>query len=263
LKNAQLSSWCLAALFAFSASMGHAAAGFCFGPFCVDSGGGSTRSSAPLLYADPGVRVERPSQGEITYRTGMELQTGDIVQTAGGNAVIDFNDDNVVALRDNTRIQLGSIKLFFGEVFARISQIAQRGGGQVTTDELSASVKGTEYSVRRSPATDGADVGNTAVVVRRGRVLCEDPGRQWTPQELAENNRFSVVNGQPPQPVQYVNAQAETAWADEVLRRLWRTSGPQPKFNIIVPTQPHRDPPRDRPSPPRRPPPSEGYRSPG
>jgi hypothetical protein len=267
LKNAQLHSWCLGAFLTFSAALTYAAAGFCFGPFCMDSGGGN-RPAVPLLYADPGVRIERPSQGELQYRPGIELQTGDIIETYGGNAVIDFSDDNFVALRDNTRIQLGSIRLFLGEVFARISQIAQRGGGQVTTDELSASVKGTEYSVRRSPGADRPDLGNTAVIVRKGRVMCEDPASRWAPQELAENNIFLVHSGQPPEPPQYVNAPAATAWADDVLRRLLRTSGPgaQPKFNVIVPAQPHReqprrDPPRERTPPPNRPGTSDGPRN--
>jgi hypothetical protein len=263
-KNAQLHSWYLAALLTFSASLSSAAGTFCFGPFCTST---DSRPAVPLLYADPGVRLERASQGEVQYRSGMELQIGDVVQTAAGYAVIDYGDDNVVALRDNTRVQLGSIKLFLGEVFARISQIAQRGGGQVTTDELSASVKGTEYSVRRSPVADAADIGNTAVIVRRGRVLCEDPARRWAPQELPENNIFQVKSGQPPQPPQYVNAQAATAWADDALRRLLTPSGPRPNFNIIVPpSQPHHDQPRDRtpPPPPKRPPStSDGPRSPG
>lgn len=260
--------WFLAALLTFSASLSNAAGTFCFGPFCT-SAGTDSRPAVPLLYADPGVRVERSPQGEVPYRSAMELQIGDIVQTAAGYAVIDYGDDNVVALRDNTRVQLGSIKLFLGEVFARISQIAQRGGGQVTTDELSASVKGTEYSVRRSPVADRADIGNTSVIVRRGRVLCEDPARRWAPQELPENNIFQVKSGETPQPPQYVNAQAATAWADDALRRLLSPTGPRPNFNIIVPpSQPHRDPPRDRtpaptPAPKRPPSTSDGPRSPG
>ena len=260
--------WFLAALLTFSASLSNAAGTFCFGPFCT-SAGTDSRPAVPLLYADPGVRVERSPQGEVPYRSAMELQIGDIVQTAAGYAVIDYGDDNVVALRDNTRVQLGSIKLFLGEVFARISQIAQRGGGQVTTDELSASVKGTEYSVRRSPVADRADIGNTSVIVRRGRVLCEDPARRWAPQELPENNIFQVKSGETPQPPQYVNAQAATAWADDALRRLLTPTGPRPSFNIIVPpSQPHRDPPRDRtpaptPAPKRPPSTSDGPRSPG
>jgi len=260
--------WFLAALLTFSASLSNAAGTFCFGPFCT-SAGTDSRPAVPLLYADPGVRVERSPQGEVPYRSAMELQIGDIVQTAAGYAVIDYGDDNVVALRDNTRVQLGSIKLFLGEVFARISQIAQRGGGQVTTDELSASVKGTEYSVRRSPVADRADIGNTSVIVRRGRVLCEDPARRWAPQELPENNIFQVKSGETPQPPQYVNAQAATAWADDALRRLLSPTGPRPNFNIIVPpSQPHRDQPRDRtpaptPAPKRPPSTSDGPRSPG
>ena len=254
MKNARQLRWYLAALLTFSASLSSAAGTFCFGPFCTST---DSRPAVPLLYADPGVRIERPPQGEVPYRPGMELQTGDIVQTTAGYAVINYGDDNLVALRDNTRVQLGSIKLFLGEVFARISQIAQRGGGQVTTDELSASVKGTEYSVRRSPVADRAELGNTSVIVRRGRVLCEDPANRWTPQELPENNIFLVQSGQPPEPPQRINAQAATAWADDAFRRLSTSGGPQPKFNIIVPINPGRDQPREQPRdrpPPRRPP---------
>jgi len=253
MKNARLHSWFVSALLAFSATLSSAAGTFCFGPFCTNTDSGP---AVPVLYADPGVRIERASQGEVPYARGMALQTGDIVQTTAGYAVINYGDDNLVALRDNTRVQLGSIKLFLGEVFARINQLAQRGGGQVTTDELSASVKGTEYSVRRSPVADRPDLGNTAVIVRRGKVLCEDPNNRWAPQELPENNIFLVQSGQPPQPPQYVNAQAATAWADDALRRLLTPSGPQPKFNIIIPpSQPHREQPRERtPPPPPRPP---------
>ena len=172
MKNAQLHNWLPpAALLATSASLSHAAAGICFGPFCMNTNTTDSKPGVPVLYADPGVRIERPPQGEVPYRPGISLQTGDIVQTTAGYAVIDYGDNNLVALRDNTRVQLGSIKLFLGEVFARISQLAQRGGGQVTTDELSASVTGTEYSVRRAPDADRAGLGNSSVIVRKGRAV--------------------------------------------------------------------------------------------
>jgi hypothetical protein len=259
-KNARLHSWFLAVLLALSSALSHAAAGFCFGPFCMNSDSADSKPGVPLLYADPGVRIERPSQGEMPYRAGMELQIGDIIQTGTGYAVVNYGGDNQVALRDNTRVQLGSIKLFLGEVFARINQLAQRGGGQVTTDELSASVKGTEYSVRRTRSADTPDAGNTAVIVRRGRVLCEDPANRWSPQELPENTVLRVDTGQPPQPPQYIDARAETAWADEAFKRLLRTSGPPPRFDVIIPSQPHREQPRERtPPPPKRSPtPNEG-----
>jgi len=244
-KNTRLHSWSLAALLVSSAMLS-SCAGICVGPLCVDTG---SRPGIPLLYADPGVRIERPAQGEVPYQSGMALQTGDIIQTAAGYAVIDFDDENVVALRNNTRIQLGSIKLFLGEVFARVSQIVQRGGGQVTTDELSASVRGTEYSVRRTPVSGRADLGSTAVIVRKGRVLCEDPANRWPAVELTENRIFLVEGAQLPRAPQSVNAQAETGWADDAFRRLLvpRQTQVEPAFNF--PIFPGRERPRE---PPRR-----------
>src|SRR5262249_60031228 len=88
----------------------------------------------PLLYADPGVRVERPGAGVVTYRRGMALRTGDIIQTTGGYAVIDFDRGNVVDLRPNTRVALGSITLFFREGFARIVDVPPPCGGQLLPD---------------------------------------------------------------------------------------------------------------------------------
>lgn len=210
------------------------------------------RAGVPLLHADAGVRVERPGQGELPYQSGMALQTGDVVQTSGGFAVIDFDDDNIVVLRENTRIQLGSIKLFLGEVFTRIGRIVDRGGGQVTTDELSASVRGTEYSVRRTPLSGRPETGNTAVIVRSGTVLCEDrAGGRWPAVAVTQNRLLRVDGKQVPRPPQYVDAQAETAWADKVIPRLLvrRPSAVQPEVDIPFSIGPQS--PRDRQRPPR------------
>jgi FecR-like protein len=245
--NTSLRSWLLPALVAGSAVLGGCAE-VCVGGGCVDAG---SHAGIPLLYADAGVRVERPSKGELPYHSGMALQTGDIIQTTGGFAVIDFDDDNFVALREDTRIQLGSIKLFLGEVFAHIGKILDRGGGQVTTDEVSASVRGTEYSVRRTPFPGREDLGNTAVIVRNGTVSCEDPDGRWPPVQVVQNRMLRVEGKQLPGPPQYVDAQAETAWADRVIQRLLvqRPSRIQPGIGIPFPAGP--PPRRDRPRPPR------------
>jgi hypothetical protein len=179
----------------------------------MDSESPTSQAGVPLLHADDGVRIERLSS-VLPYQPGMALQTGDVIETTRGFAVIDFDDDNYVALRENTRIQLGSIRLFLGEVFAHISQILERGGGQVITDEMSASVTGTEYSVRRAPLASRSNVDNTVVIVRKGTVRCEG-GR----------------------------------WPDRVVQRLLvrRGSGTPPSFGITVPVGP---PPRgSRPGP--------------
>jgi hypothetical protein len=238
----------LAALVAASALLG-SCTGVCVGGVCMNM---DDQSGVPLLHADTGVRVERPGQGELPYQPGMALQTGDVVQTSGGFALIDFDDDNIVVLRENTRIQLGSIKLFLGEVFTRIGRIVDRGGGQVTTDELSASVRGTEYSVRRTPLSGRPETGSTAVIVRNGTVLCEDrAGRRWPAVEVTQNRIFRVEGKQVPRPPQSVDAQAETAWADKVILRLLvrRPSAIQPQIDIPFSVGPQS--PRDRQRPPR------------
>ncbi len=229
--------------------------------------GCATLAGIPLLYADPGVRVERPSKGELPYQPGMTLEAGDIVETAGGSAVIDFDDGNVVALRENTRIQLGSIRLFLGEVFARVSSVVERGGGQVTTDEMSASVKGTEYSVRRAVAPGRADVGSTTVIVRQGTVSCEDRDRRRPPVLVTPNRLFRIEGQQVPRPPQIVDALAATAWADRVIQLLFR---PRPSVSwpeitigvgVGIPTHTGSQPTRDRGSSEHHEG-SQGYRSP-
>jgi hypothetical protein len=185
-------------------------------------GGCASQAGIPHLYAEAGVRVERPSKGELPYERGMVLQAGDIVETVGGIAIIDFHDDDVVALRQHTRIQLGSIRLFLGEVFARISTLAARGGGHVITDEMSASVKGTEYSVRRAPVPGRTAIGSTTVIVRQGTVSCEDPDRRRPPVSVTPDRLLRIEGRQAPPPLRVVNAKAETAWADEAIKFLRR-----------------------------------------
>jgi hypothetical protein len=253
--NTSLRSWLRSGLVAGSALLS-GCAGLCVGGVCYEAGSPGSQAGIPLLYADAGVRVERPSKGDVPYHSGMALQPGDFIQTTVGFAVIDFDDDNVVALRENTRIQLGSIKLFLGEVFAHIGKIVERGGGQVTTDEVSASVRGTEYSVRRTPFPGRADLGNTGVIVRNGTVSCEDRDRRWPPVQVTQNRMLRVEGKQVPRLPLYVDAQAETAWADRVIQRLLvrRPSGTQPGIGIGIgvpfPTG-SQQPRRDRPTPSR------------
>jgi hypothetical protein len=206
----------------------------------------------PLLYADPGVSVERPGAGVITYRRGMALRTGDIIQTTGGYAVIDFDRGNVVDLRPNTRVALGSITLFFGEMFARIVDVATHGGGQTVTDELAASVEGTQYAVRRAvtSAYGAHSVGTTSVIVRDGNVHCAPRGTGTWPAVVVGANFVLRVEGPrmlgPPAPI---DAAAETQWSKEAERRLLGrpVSGASVGLPIFRPR------PRMTPPPPSRP----------
>jgi hypothetical protein len=247
-------SWLLCALVACGVFLG-GCTGVCIGGVCLNEG---SQPGIPFLYADAGVRIERSAGGSLPYQPGMALQAGDVIETTEGFAVIDFDDGNIVALRTNTRIQLGSITLFLGEVFARISQVAERGGGQVTTDELSASVKGTEYSVRRVlPYPGRAELGNTAVIVRKGTVACDDRGAgRWPAVAVTEDRIFRVEGKQLPRLPQNIDSKAETAWADTVIQRLLapRPAAARPEFGVSFPIGP--PPRREGPSrPPSSPPP--------
>src|SRR5262245_3220679 len=152
--------------------------------------GTSSRADRPRLYADPGVRVERSAQGVVPYGKGMALQTGDVIETADGYAVIDFDRGNVVDLRPNTRLALGSIRLFFGEMFARVVDIATHGGGEVDTEELTAAVEGTQYAMRRTvaPGPGNSSTGRTAVIVRDGHVRCAPGARGAWPEVVLGAN---------------------------------------------------------------------------
>jgi len=192
-----------------------------------------------LLYADPGITVTRSGQGVIRYEPGMEVVSGDSIETADGQAVIDYDDGSVVVLNRATRVRLGSVTLFFGELFARIKSIATHGGGQVVTDELSASVEGTEYGVRRELPAGGAAPGNVRVMVRQGHVLCApSPRARWSPVRLAENQSIEVAGYRAPPGVRAVDASALSRWADAAEQRLRQARRPEIHPGITVPINP-------------------------
>lgn len=186
-----------------------------------------------LLYADPEVTVERPGQGKIANTPGMEVYAGDSIDTAGGQAVIDYDDGSTVMLNRATRVQLGSITLFVGELFARIKSILKEGGGQVVTNEVSASVEGTEYGVRRIGGYQTAAPGAVTVYVRQGRVLCA-PGVSgaWLPVALTENLALSATGNRAPPAPQRVDARVLSRWADEAEQRLWKPRPAPVGFSI-------------------------------
>lgn len=217
--------------------------------------GGSPPPTGILLYADSGVTILRSGRDVVRYEPGMEVMSGDTIETADGQAVIDYDDGSAVILNRATRVRLGSITLFFGEVFARIKSIASRGGGAVVTDELSASVEGTEFGVRRDLAQTGALLGRVQVYVRQGRVLCAPGTRaRWSPLAVTANQAFEVDGYRAEPAPRAVDARALSRWADEAERRLRRPRVPEirPEFTVPIgppPTRERRYPP---PSPERR-----------
>lgn len=224
---------------------GCAGGSFSIGPLTL---GASPPRAGTLLYADPGVRVTRGEQGLIGYAPGMEVLSGDSIETADGQAVLDYDDGSAVIINRATRLQLGSITLFFGELFARVKSIATRGGGQVVTNELSASVEGTEYGVRRDlPAGDTAP-GNVQVYVRDGRVLCTPGARaRWSPIALTVNQSFEVAGYRAAPAARTVDARALSRWADDAERRLRKVRTPEISPSIVVPIGGPRPRPRREP----------------
>ena len=203
------------------------------GPLTI---GPSENSGLPLLYADPGTTIVRADGSRVWYEPGMVLLQGDTIRTQNGQAVIDFDDGQVVALQSNTHIRLGSIRLFFGELFTRIEKLTQRGGARVETDELTASVEGTEFSVKRNATADAVGRGTTRVTVRRGNVRC-DPVEQstWSAVVLGPNDQFDVRGWRTSPAVKQVDAHAETRWADEVIERLLRPRSNAPSVGVHIP----------------------------
>lgn len=221
------------------------------------------RNQHPALYADPGVHIIRADKGPIAYQPGMEILVGDTIETGDGFAVLDMGEDNVVTLNRRTRIQLGSIRLFFGEIFSRISRITRRGSGQVLTNEVSASVEGTEYAVRREVSNRRGAPGTSQVIVRRGKVRCEPAaGTAWTAITLTENYALRI-DGPRVGKAMRVDAQAEMRWADEAEKRLL-PAAPQSSFDfgIMLPTPSHRTSSPTSPTSPSAPPTSDPAPSP-
>lgn len=199
--------------------------------------GTSAPRTGTLLYADPGVTIMRDGHKPIRYDPGMEVASGDSIETTDGQAVIDYADGSAVILNRGTRIQLGSIALFFGELFARIQSIANHGGGQVVTNELAASVEGTRYGVRRVIQSAEVALGDVQVYVRNGHVLCS-PGAQvhWLPLTLTENQAFEATGNRGAQAAHAVDARTLSRWANDAERRLRKTRTPDTRPGILVPT---------------------------
>ena len=203
------------------------------GPLTI---GPSANRGLPLLYADPGVSIVRAGGSAIRFEPGMVLLQGDAISTRDGQAVIDFDDGHIVALQANTQIQLGSIRLFVGELFARIETLVQRGGARVETNELNASVEGTEYAVKRSTPNGHTGRGTSSVIVRRGSVRC-DPVQQstWQPVVLRPDEGFEVYGWRTTPTVRRVDAYAETRWADAAIQRLLRARSNAPSVGVHIP----------------------------
>jgi hypothetical protein len=160
----------------------------------------------------------------------MPLRRGDGVRTGSATyATIEFTDGNIVYLRDDSSVEVGSIRLFFGEIFNAIYRIA--GGGSATyTNDLSAAAETTMFLVK----TDRSGRGTT-VTVLDGIVRCNPlRGSPWSELRLGRNQQITATRRARSTP-RVVDARQAAQWVDEAARRLNRRSPLPPRSPGVIP----------------------------
>lgn len=202
------------------------------GPFVAP-----TPAVVAQLYADTTAGVWRDGR-LIAYSHGMEIRTRDEIETDGANfALIEFLSGDGVYMKPATRVRVGSIFVFFGEIFNRV--VSGR-GFRADSEALEAGVEETEFMMRVDRGSQEA-----TVTVRRGIVRCTPRRASWVIL-LRSNERLSAqrIASRQPRPTQVDAAQLieATQWADAAARRL-KQSRPVPE-----PQRPY--PPATYPQPP-------------
>jgi hypothetical protein len=166
------------------------------------------RMLARLYYwDDPNlIRVERGGR-LMPVSNGMALFERDFVQTMSSYAQIDFVAGDRVWLDVNTRVQVDSLWLIFGRIFASGSPPFR-----IETEDVTASPEGTRFGVRQHyPRT-----GDYAVVVESGRVRCT--GRRLNFQYVVQAGTALVATSRvAPAPPGRVDLRREIGWASAAM----------------------------------------------
>ena len=139
----------------------------------------------------PYVRVELDQglvtvsrQGRTLPQATSRLQVGDEVETGPDSvALILFRDLGEVMLLPNTRVPIGSIEVFFGEVLARV-----KGLFTASSQNVVAAVQGTSFSLTSKN-------GAVRVVVAEGVVQVSPRGAGWSAQRLGAGQAITVSGG--------------------------------------------------------------------
>jgi beta-lactam-binding protein with PASTA domain len=133
------------------------------------------------------MRKDKPME----TRLGMDLQPNSIVETDERSwAVLQFTSGAKVILKPNTRVQIASLTVIFGEILAVIEKI--RGAFAVKQEDVVAAPKSTIFSVRRS--VDGP----TVVGVIHGAVELTSPTRSWPAAVVKQYQRAVIRPGSRP-----------------------------------------------------------------
>jgi hypothetical protein len=186
------------------------------------------------LYADTAAGVRRDNR-LLDYAHGMAIRTHDEIETDGANfALIEFLNGDGVYMKPLTRVRVGSIFVFFGEIFNRV--VSGR-GFKADSEALEAGVEETEFLMHVDRGSQEA-----TVTVRRGIVRCTPRRASWVVQ-LRSNERLSAQRIAPRQPRATQMKAAEvieaTQWADGAARRLKQSRpAPEPQRPYPPPTYP-------------------------
>lgn len=134
------------------------------------------------------VRILRGAESLIA-RENLDLLTGDMIETpSNASAILHYPEGHEVLLTPGTRVKLGSIFVFFGEIIVRA-----RGFFRVETTVLTAGVEGTEFLVRTTDSGQGVDV-----VVAEGTVVCKSTLPEgWAPIRVAAAEQLTAVSTKP------------------------------------------------------------------
>lgn len=170
---------------------------------CISPSVGQDYQSLPVLYA---ILTEDQSTGVSKYRIAtdserrkvwimrrgirldttpnMTLHIGDEIRTGRNSAVaIRFPNGSQLYLRSNSRIKIGSVFAFFGELFVRV-----KGAFQVDTEFVTAGAEGTEWVMNIAPD------GNIRCTVLEERVRLASKENAWRPMSVIAN-RLSMTYG--------------------------------------------------------------------
>jgi hypothetical protein len=139
-------------------------------------------SDTPL--ADQTVRILRGTESLIA-RDNLDLHAGDVIETpSGASALLRYSEGHEVLLTPSTRVKLGSIFVFFGEIIVRA-----RGFFRVETTVLTAGVEGTQFLVRTTDSGQAVDV-----VVAEGAVVCKSTATEgWEPVRVVAAEQLTAV----------------------------------------------------------------------
>lgn len=186
----------------------------------------------------------------LGYADGMPIHLGDEIETdAANHALIAFANGDTVYMSPVTRVRVGSIFVFFGEIFAKI--VSGQDTFRADSEVVSAGVERTEFLMRVDRATK-----ETSVTVRSGAVRCSSTrtSERWVAQRVGVNQQLTVPaifvrppGGPSPRPVaiqpkpvtldpgQVVSA---TRWVDRAAIRLPPKLAPTERFDRTPKTLP-------------------------